>query len=88
MKITASILLASILFLLSSCTENQRAKSFGGTMTVELPKNHKLVNATWKDEEVWYLYRPFRAGETPETHILQEDSKYGLITGKVKFIEK
>lgn len=67
-----------------SCTQQQRARNYGGTATIELPKGQKLVNATWKgDDDLWYLYRPMRAGEQPETTIFQE-SAGGLITGAVK----
>ena len=34
---------------LTSCTENQRARQFGGTITIELPPGEKLVMATWKE---------------------------------------
>lgn len=71
-----------------SCTENSRAKSFGGTMTIDIPQGNKLVSATWKEDQLWYLYRPARAGEKPETSTLREDSKFGLIQGTVVFNEK
>lgn len=85
MKLLTSLI---AILLLSSCTENTRAKSFGGTMTVELPPQTKLVTATWKETELWYLYRPMRQGETPETSIFQENSSFGMWEGTVKFIEK
>jgi hypothetical protein len=72
---------------LTSCTENLRAKQYGGTATVSLTPNQKLVNATWKDQELWYLTRQMRANETPETFTLTEQSSFGLIEGKVVFSE-
>jgi hypothetical protein len=83
-------LLSLIVFLCitTSCTENQRAKALGGTMTVKLPVGTTFVNATWKEDELWYIYRPRKAGETPDTTIMQEDSKFGLIEGTVQFIEQ
>jgi hypothetical protein len=72
----------------ASCTENQMAKQFGGTMRVELPANTKFVNATWKNDELWYIYRNRRADESAETVTMQEDSNFGLVEGKVLFIEK
>jgi len=88
MKIFNIVLAALLLVGTLSCTENERAKKYGGTMTVNVPKGNKLEGATWKGDEVWYLYRPFREGEKPETHILAEDSRFGLLTGKVQFIEQ
>ena len=35
------------LFLLS-CTDNSRARRWGGSEKVELPKSHRFINATWK----------------------------------------
>lgn len=73
--------------LFTSCTENEMAKNFGGTMTVELPPNTEFVTATWKEQELWYIYRPRAAGETIDTVIMQEVSNLGLIEGTVKFNE-
>lgn len=86
MKTTHAIL-AAILLLSASCTENSRAKSWGGSATVDLPKGTKIVGATWKDEDLWYLHRPAREGEKPETVTLSEQSSFGLVEGKVIFQE-
>ena len=69
--------------LLASCTENQRAKSFGGTSTMNLPKGEKLVNVTWKGDEIWYLTRPMKSDESPETYTYREESSLGVIEGTV-----
>ena len=74
--------------LFTSCTENQMAKQFGGTMKVDLPPNTEFVNATWKNDELWYIYRPRKEGETPDITIMQEDSNFGLMEGQVQFIEQ
>lgn len=74
--------------ILSSCTENTRAKKYGGTMTVDLPPNTKFVSATWKDETLWYIYRNRKNDETPETTTMREDSRFGIIEGKVQFVER
>lgn len=72
-----------------SCTENARAKAYGGTMTVDLPENTKFVNATWKDGgQLWYVTRPARPGEPKEVYTFQEKSTFGLVQGKVIFQEK
>ena len=78
-------LIAALTF--ASCTENERAKQFGGTMKVNLPPNTEFVSATWKNDEVWYIHRPRKQGETIDTITMQEDSKFGLVEGKVLFIE-
>jgi hypothetical protein len=87
MKTKLTLLAFASLALLSSCTENQRAKKWGGTASVDLPANTKLTGATWKDAELWYLTRPMRADEVAETSTLHEQSSFGLIQGKVVFNE-
>lgn len=81
------ILLLTSIACLTSCTENQRAKSWGGTTEVDLPAKTKLINATWKEAELWYLYRPAREDESPEKTTFQERSGFGVMEGKVIFHE-
>ena len=85
-KTSLGLLLMSTLLL--SCTENQRAKSFGGKATIKLTKGQKLVEATWKGEDLWYLTRERRVNEPIETYIFQENSSFGLLEGKVIFKEQ
>lgn len=73
--------------ILTNCTANERAREYGGNMTINLPNCQKLVNATWKETDVWYLARPFRAGETPENSTFQESSTYGVYNGTIIFHE-
>lgn len=71
-----------------SCTQNTCAKKWGGTTTVNLPKGKKLVNASWKDGDLWYLVRQAKPGEAPETLEYLEESNMGMYEGKVIFIEQ
>lgn len=81
------ILSLVVLVALTSCTENTRAKSWGGTMTINVPKGNKVTNITWKKGDLWYSYRPFQAGEEPTIQTFVEESNLGLMEGKVIFIE-
>lgn len=83
----AAALAAFIVVGLTSCTENSRARTMGGTATIELPKNTELVNVTWKETQLWYLTRPMRADETPETLTFKEKSSLGIVEGTVLFKE-
>lgn len=85
MKLT--LLAFAAIALLTSCTENQRAKRWGGTSTVDLPPNTKMIGTTWKDAQLWYLTRPMRVGEAAETSTMSEQSSYGVMQGKVIFKE-
>ncbi len=76
-----------VIVLMTSCTSNARSKNWGGTYTIKLPTNTKLVEATWKDANLWYLTRPMRENEIPETLTFQEDSQFGVMEGTVIFVE-
>lgn len=74
--------LLAILILAAGCTENERAKRFGGTAVENLDPGQKLVSVSWKGEQLWLPTRPMRSDEVPETHEYIEKSKYGMVEGK------
>ena len=79
--LVATIAIIALVVVLTGCTENSRAKSFGGTANITLPANQKLIIATWKDDDLWYLTRPMRPDETPETYSFSEESSWGIWEG-------
>ena len=85
------ILTVGITFLCLSltigCTENKRAKTFGGSMTINIANCQKLVTPTWKDSNLWYATRPMRNGELPETTTFKEESNFGVLEGSIIFVE-
>lgn len=87
MKQLIAITAFALLIFLSACTDNQRAKAWGGIITVDIPKGNKLVTATWKNEDLWYLYTPMASEDVPKTSILKEQSSFGVIEGAVHFVE-
>ena len=77
-----TFLFGIFLFLFfNSCTQNQRAKSFGGKAEIALPANQKLINATWKDDNLWYLTRPMTEVDSAVTYTFQEESSFGIMEG-------
>ena len=82
------ILTIAVVFTLLSCTEKQRAKSFGGEFEVKLPKGEKLIEEKKKNEDLWYLTRKRRDGEPIETYRFTEDSSFGVMEGTVIFTEQ
>ena len=72
---------------LTSCTENERVKSWGGEGTIKLPKGKKLINVTWKETQVWYLTREMDSNDIAETYEFHEESSYGVVEGTYKIIE-
>lgn len=81
------MLLMCVVLTFTSCTENERAKAWGGKMTVELPANQKLVNVTWKETDLWILTKPMTTTDLPETYIFTEKSTFGVMEGEITFKE-
>jgi len=71
----------------SSCTENQRAKHWGGSMTINVKSGYKVTMATFKENDMWYMVEPMDEDYVPKDKMLIEDSNWGMIEGKVTFHE-
>lgn len=76
------ILFLPILFV--SCTDNARSRSWGGKETAILRENEVLVNATWKETNLWLLTKDTTTGEM----FFREKSAYGLLEGEIQFKSK
>lgn len=81
------VLLISLCFGLCSCTEQMMTREFGGTMTINLPAGQELMEATWKDDNLFYLTRPMSDDYVPTKKTFQESSSYGMMESTVVFIE-
>jgi len=86
MKLFYVLLLITVLSF-TNCTEQARTKAFGGTMTIELEKGERLIEATWKDTQLWYLTEPMKEDYVPNTKTFREQSSFGMMEGKVVFKE-
>lgn len=80
----AAIIVATVCLLLALLTgcgdvKQSLARDFGGTTTVNLEPNLKLEEITWKDDDLWYLTRPMREDEEPETHTFTEKGGLGTV---------
>lgn len=80
------ILLFSLALMLS-CTENQRVKSFGGTGKLNVPCGQKVVNITFKGEDLWYSTLPMEPDYVPKVHNFREESSFGIMEGNYLIIE-
>jgi len=77
-----------VMFLISSsCTENKRARMYGGEMSVNVVPDQKVVNVTWKESNMWILTRPMNESDKPEIYSFSEKSKFGIWEGTIKIIE-
>lgn len=76
--ILSTILLASLLF--TSCTDNHSARNYGGTEQVKLLPNHKFVNATWKQDNLWIVTQDTLTGK----FYFKEKSSFGIWEGTIE----
>ena len=98
MKNIVLIVLAATALLLCGCGQNHNddvkssgsvvAKKVGGTANIVLPPKQKLVSVTWKRDDMWILYRPFREGEFAEEYTYKEDSTFGMMGATLRIKEQ
>ena len=80
-------ILMTLLFTMISCTEQSVTRHFGGTIRIDLPKGEKLINATWKETNLFYLTEPMDSDYIPKTKTFRESSSFGVFESEVLFIE-
>jgi uncharacterized protein YcfL len=75
------------IMMLVSCTENTRARVWGGSQTIQLEKGVRLVNVTWKEgSDLWILTK--KDTTKASTYSFSEKSNLGVMEGQVIIIEK
>lgn len=84
MKKLLFVLLTICLF--TSC-EQYVSRKLGGNITINLAPGERLVEATWKNSDLWYLVEPMDSDYAPKVKIFKESSMYGVLEGSVTFIE-
>ena len=67
--------------------DNWKSRKWGGSTTITLPKGENLIEATWKENSLWYLTEPMDADYEPKKNTFREDSNFGILEGTVTFVE-
>lgn len=75
------------LTLATACTENERSRTLGGTMSVKVPCDQQVFDVTWKEGSLWYATQPAGKGWEPQTKVFMEASAFGVMEGKVLLAE-
>ena len=65
--------------LFTACSDNVRARHFGGTEKVQLKPNEVVLNVTWKETEMWICTKDTITGVT----YFREKSSWGVMEGTV-----
>jgi hypothetical protein len=73
------MMILGVMVVMSSCTENVRARHFGGTETLALNPNEVVLNVTWKDNEMWVCTQDTITGVV----YFREKSNWGVMEGTV-----
>ncbi len=81
------LIIIGLLILGCGCTENVRAKHWGGTGKYPIAPGQKVIGVTWKEANLWVLTRPMRTNEFPETFEFKENSNFGILSGTIIFQE-
>jgi len=69
------------ILVMSSCTDNVRARHWGGTETLALNPNEVVLNVTWKDNDMWICTKDTTSGVV----YFREKSSWGMVEGAVVF---
>lgn len=77
-RLVAITLLALVLSF-SSCTDNQRARKYGGTEYVKLEPQEKFINISWKQDDLWVVVQD----TITKVYYVREKSSYGIMEGKI-----
>jgi hypothetical protein len=67
------------LVVLSACTDNSRARRWGGTEEVALKPNEIVLGVTWKGDEMWILTKDTVTGVS----YFREKSSWGVLEGTI-----
>lgn len=74
-----TLLLIATVATLTSCTQNQRTKRWGGTEEIKLKTNEVVLNVTWKETQMWICTKDTITG----TVYFREISNWGVLEGTV-----
>ncbi len=82
------LVVVAVVLVCASCTQQYRARNFGGSMTITLQPGEKLMMATWKEDNLFYLTEPMEDDYVPKTKTLRESSSLGVLETTIKFVEQ
>jgi hypothetical protein len=82
-----ALLIAFAAIIMVGCTDKTMTRNFGSSYEVRLEKGQRLVEITWKNEDLWILTEPMDTDYQPQTKTFYEDSSWGLYEGKITIIE-
>lgn len=79
------ILIVAILFV--SCTEQVRTRTFGGSTTINVEQGKRVMMATWKENDLFYMVEDMPDDYIPHNKYLIESSSWGILESTIIFKE-
>ena len=86
MKQLIALLIIIAILILTICTSNQRACQLGSSETVTLNPGKRMVNMTWKQNNLWILTK--QDTTKPSTYTFQEKSSWDVMEGTITVVEQ
>jgi len=78
-RLMVIVFLFSAMILLFSCTDNIRARNYGGTEEIILEPHEKFINITWKEADLWVIVQDTITGD----YYAREKSSFGIWEGRI-----
>lgn len=82
------MIVSGIIAIIYGTTKQRIARSLGGTIEVVLDPGEKLMMATWKGSDLFYLTEPMDSTYQPKIKWFREKSSVGILESEVKFVER
>jgi len=83
-----SVILLALAFLVVGCKEDTPSRKVAGVESIDLPCDHKFVNAGWSAQTgLWYAYRPAEWADRFVTITWQQQSIFGVPRERLNFVE-
>ena len=81
------LLMSTLLLLMASCTKQSRVRNFGGTEIIKVKPGYRVMMATWKHDDLFYMIEPMPEGYEPSEKHLIESSSFGVWESEIIFEE-
>lgn len=85
--LSVSLVFIVILAIFYPYTKEQRVNSLGGTRVVYVEPGYKVISATWKRGDLFYMAEKMDSSYIPTEKILIGNAMLSTRKIKVKFIE-
>lgn len=80
-------LIAAILLIMTACTKQSRVRNFGGSERIQVKSGYRVMMATWKNNDLFYMLEPMHEGYEPTEKYLIESSSFGIWESEIIFVE-